>query len=275
MAIPILDVGCGVSVDLNSALSTIDNMINDILNGIDDITGAIADAVSSAIGELGTALGKMIPDLSGLIPDISLSGAIEGLLGLVEGSVEYLAKLAEITLQFGEAILGAGLNLFDMIADAAGALLKGLNPCSALPTDLALTATGVVVPKPFATAYAKAAAPVEITAQKPLVNNITKPKQLKLGTTGTSQTSISLEAANIASAAGQTASTNTQTGLGTSASLFGSVAQGVDSTLDAQNAELNLYGSSYGQTSGVSDIRVEDSNTGSTEVFTDTSDNED
>ena len=30
MAIPILDVGCGISKDLNSALSTIDDMINDI-----------------------------------------------------------------------------------------------------------------------------------------------------------------------------------------------------------------------------------------------------
>ena len=178
MAIPILDVGCGVSVDLNSALSTIDNMINDLLNGIDDITGAIADAVSSAIGELGTALSKMLPDLSGLIPDISLSGAIEGLLGLVEGSLGYLAKLAEITLQFGEAILGAGLNLFDMIADAAGALLKGLNPCSALPTDLALTAAGVV-PKPFNISFPTVAALAEIIAPKAIVNNITKPKQLK------------------------------------------------------------------------------------------------
>lgn len=179
--IPILDVGCGVSVNLNSALSTIDNMINDILNGIDDITGAIADAVSSAIGELGTALGKMIPDLSGLIPDISLSGAIEGLLGLVEGSVEYLAKLAEITLQFGEAILEAGLNLFDMVADAAGALLKGLNPCSALPTDLALTAAGVV-PKPFNISFPTVAGIAEIAAPKVIFNRITKPIQGKLGT---------------------------------------------------------------------------------------------
>ena len=28
MAIPILDIGCGISKDLNSALSTIDDMIN-------------------------------------------------------------------------------------------------------------------------------------------------------------------------------------------------------------------------------------------------------
>jgi len=174
--IPLLDVGCGASVDLNFALSTIDNMINDILNGIGDITGAIADAVSSAIDALGTALSKMIPDLSGLIPDISLSGAIEGLLGLVEGSLGYLAKLAEITLQFGEAILGAGLNLFDMIADAAGALLKGLNPCSALPIDLAITPSGVV-PKPFSTSFSKLAAVPELLA-KPLVNNIIKPEKL-------------------------------------------------------------------------------------------------
>tara|TARA_R110002020_G_scaffold147327_2_gene322643 strand:- start:44 stop:754 length:711 start_codon:yes stop_codon:yes gene_type:complete len=196
--IPILDVGCGVSVNLNSALSTIDNMINDILNGIDDITGAIADAVSSAIGELGTALGKMIPDLSGLIPDISLSGAIEGLLGLVEGSVEYLAKLAEITLQFGEAILEAGLNLFDMVADAAGALLKGLNPCSALPTDLALTAAGVV-PKPFNISFPTVAGIAEIAAPKVIFNRIKKPIQGKFNiATASSFTNNRLQANKMA-----------------------------------------------------------------------------
>jgi len=142
MAIPILDIGCGASANLNSALATVDNMINDLLNGIEDITGAIADAVSSAIGELGTALGSMLPDLSSLIPDISFSAGIDVLLGFAEGSLEYLAKLAELTLQFGEVILGAGLNIFDMIADAAGALLKGLDPCSALSDDFIVGANG-------------------------------------------------------------------------------------------------------------------------------------
>ncbi len=181
-AIPILDVGCGVSVNLNSALSTIDDMINDILNGIGDITGAIADAVASAIGALGTALGKMLPDISGLIPDISLSAGIEGLLGFVEGSLEYLAKLAELTLQFGEAILGAGLSIFDMIADAAGALLKGLNPCSALSTDFAKNAAGDVVEAAAAISFPTIAAPVEIAPVKTILKRITKPKQIKLGT---------------------------------------------------------------------------------------------
>ena len=118
-------------------------MINDLLNGIEDITGAIADAVASAIGELGTALGSMLPDLSSLIPDISFSAGIDVLLGFAEGSLEYLAKLAELTLQFGEAILNAGLNIFEMIADAAGALLKGLDPCSALSDDFVKGANGV------------------------------------------------------------------------------------------------------------------------------------
>ena len=180
MAIPILDVGCGVSVNLNSALSTIDDMINDILNGIGDITGAIADAVASAIGELGTALGKMLPDISGLIPDISLSAGIEGLLDLVEGSLEYLAKLAELTLQFGEAILGAGLSIFDMIADAAAAALKGLNPCSALSTDFAKNADGVVKEAAAAISFPTIASPVEIAPVKTILKRITKPVQTKI-----------------------------------------------------------------------------------------------
>ena len=182
MAIPILDVGCGISTNLNSALSTIDDMINDIINGIGDITGAIASAVSSAIGDLGTALGKMLPDISGLIPDISLSSGIEGLLDLVEGSVAYLAKLAELTLQFGESLLSAGLSIFDMVADALAAKLKGLNPCSALSTDFALSADGVVKEAAAAISFASVAAPVEIAPIKTILKRTTKPKQIKLGT---------------------------------------------------------------------------------------------
>ena len=153
--IPILDIGCGSSVDLNSALSTVDNMINDMLNGIGDITGAIANAVSSALGELGTALGKMLPDLSDLVPDISFSAGIDALLGFVEGSLGYLAKLAELTLQFGKAILNAGLNIFDMIADAALAFLKGLDPCSALSDDFSIGADGVAKASAAAVKYLK------------------------------------------------------------------------------------------------------------------------
>ena len=178
MAIPILDIGCGISKDLNSALSTIDDMINDIINGIGDITGAIADAVSSALDALGTALGKMLPDISSLIPDISLSGAIEGLLGLVEGSLEYLAKLAEITLQFGQFILDSGFNLFDMIADAALAFLKGLNPCSALPIDASIGADGVAKEAPAAVGYGQVAAKKEPKKKKADFGTINKDKSV-------------------------------------------------------------------------------------------------
>ena len=178
MAIPILDIGCGISKDLNSALSTIDDMINDIINGIGDITGAIADAVSSALDALGTALGKMLPDISSLIPDISLSGAIEGLLGLVEGSLEYLAKLAEITLQFGQFILDSGFNLFDMIADAALAFLKGLNPCSALPIDASIGADGVAKEAPAAVGYGQVAAKKEPKKKKADYGTINKDKSV-------------------------------------------------------------------------------------------------
>ena len=172
MAIPILDIGCGASANLNSALATVDNMINDLLNGIEDITGAIADAVASAIGELGTALGSMLPDLSSLIPDISFSAGIDVLLGFAEGSLEYLAKLAELTLQFGEAILNAGLNIFEMIADAAGALLKGLDPCSALSDDFVKGANGV---GPAAAAVKLAEEPAEKEEDAPKVTPVAIP----------------------------------------------------------------------------------------------------
>ena len=208
MAIPILDVGCGVSTNLNFALSTIDDMINDILNGIGDVTGAIASAVSTAIGDLGTALGKMLPDISGIIPDISLSAGIESLLDLVEGSVEYLAKLAELTLQFAESLLAAGLSIFDMVADALAAKLKGLNPCSALSTDFALSADGVVKEAAAAISFPTIAALGERKADIP---TYTQNSKTIVGT------------------------------LGTATPPYG------DGTLDEQNAELNLYGTNYGR----------------------------
>jgi hypothetical protein len=129
----LLTIGCGVSIDLVDSLEKLDDMIADILNGIGDITGAIADAVASALDDIGTALGKMLPDISDLIPDISFQAGVEALLGFIKGTAQYAAKLAELILQFGEAILAAGLNIFDLIADAAAGLLKGFDPCSLIP----------------------------------------------------------------------------------------------------------------------------------------------
>ena len=125
-----IQIGCGVSVGVSDLLSQLDDMINALLNGIGDVTGAIANAISDLFDAIGTALGKILPDISGLIPDISFQAGIEALLNLIEGSAEYLAKLAELTLQFGEALLNAGLNIFDIIAEAAAGLLKGLDPCT-------------------------------------------------------------------------------------------------------------------------------------------------
>ena len=178
---PIIAVGCGVSADLNDALSQVDNVITDILNGIGDITGAIASAVSSAIDAVGVALGKMLPDLSGIIPNISFSAGIEELLDLVEGSLEYAAKLAQLTLQFGQSILDAGLNIFDMIADALSAKLKGLNPCGALASDFSAAPDGSVKAQVVSSQYASGLNQVtEIVSPKVILNKIKKPIQGKL-----------------------------------------------------------------------------------------------
>ena len=179
---PIIAVGCGVSADLNDALSQVDNVITDILNGIGDITGAIASAVSSAIDAVGVALGKMLPDLSGIIPSISFSAGIEELLDLVEGSLEYAAKLAQLTLQFGQSILDAGLNIFDMIADALSAKLKGLNPCGALKKDFSKAADGSVKTLVTKAQFAKGekAGLVETVADTPIFTKVTKKAQAKL-----------------------------------------------------------------------------------------------
>jgi len=208
---PIIAVGCGVSADLSAALSSVDNLITDILNGIGDITGAIADAVSSALDAVGVALGKMLPDLSGLIPNISFSAGIESLLDLVEGSLEYAAKLAQLIFQFGESILSAGLNIFDMIADAASAFLKGLNPCGALASDFSAAPDGSVVAKEIKAQFAKGekAGLVEAKANVPIFTKVNKDKSVaSLGTaTPTSLGGSGLQS-NVTSTVQQIASTS-------------------------------------------------------------------
>ena len=168
-----IQIGCGVSGDLTDLLGKLDDMIDALLNGIGDVTGAIASTISGLLDAIGTALGKMLPDISGLIPDISYQAGIEALLNLIEGSADYLAKLAELTLQFGEALLNAGLNIFDIIAEAAAGLLKGLDPCTLIPefkfngTDARETANNI--------GNASVAAEKEKNAEWPKSKAMTKP----------------------------------------------------------------------------------------------------
>ena len=184
----IIPTGCGVSLDLTDSLTKVDDMINDILNGIGDATGAIADAVAAALGNLEVSLGKMLPDISGLIPDISFQAGIEALLGFVKGTLEYAAKLAELVLQFGEAILGAGLNIFDLIADAAAGLLKGFDPCSLIP-EFKKGANGAITKTPNNVGNAKKEAVYEPKPDGSTLTRVTKSVSL----------SVSLQAANEAS----------------------------------------------------------------------------
>ena len=92
---------CGTSLELTSILSQIDDIFGDILAGLEDVAGTVISALESAMESLASALGSLIPDISDLIPDISFQAEMTGLLNLVEGSVAYLAKLAELTLKFG------------------------------------------------------------------------------------------------------------------------------------------------------------------------------
>ena len=106
---------CGTSLELTSILSQIDDIFGDILAGLEDVAGTVISALESAMESLASALGSLIPDISDLIPDISFQAEMTGLLNLVEGSVAYLAKLAELTLKFGGKLIEMGLNILDLL----------------------------------------------------------------------------------------------------------------------------------------------------------------
>jgi hypothetical protein len=74
--------------------------------------------------------------------------------------------------------LDSGFNLFDMIADAALAFLKGLNPCSALPIDASIGADGVAKAAPAAIGYGQVAAKKEPKKKKANYGTINKDKSV-------------------------------------------------------------------------------------------------
>ena len=119
---------------------------------------------------------------------------------MVEGSLEYAAKLAQLTLQFGQSILDAGLNIFDMIADALSAKLKGLNPCGALASDFSAAPDGSVKAQVVSSQYASGLNQVtEIVSPKVIFDRIKKPIQGKLNiATASSFTNNRLQANKMA-----------------------------------------------------------------------------
>ena len=152
---------CGAGAELTSILSKVDDIFADILAGLEDTAGSVIAALESAMDSLASTLSSLMPDISDLIPDISFQAEMSGLLKMVSGSLEYLAKLAELTLKFGETLLGMGLNILDLVADGAAALLKGLDPCSVIP-NLTQNAAGEIASRPNAIATATEAAVVEV-----------------------------------------------------------------------------------------------------------------
>ena len=165
---------CGTSLELTSILSQIDDIFGDILAGLEDVAGTVISALESAMESLASALGSLIPDISDLIPDISFQAEMTGLLNLVEGSLEYITKLAELTLKFGGKLLEMGLNILDLVADGAAALLEGLDPCSVIP-NLTQNVAGDITSRANAIATATEAAVVETKTGLATVTKITKP----------------------------------------------------------------------------------------------------
>ena len=156
---------CGTSLELTSILSQIDDIFGDILAGLEDVAGSVISALESAMDALASALSALMPDISDLIPDINFQAEMTGLFGFLEGSLEYLAKLADLTLKFGAKLLEMGLNILDLAADGLAAFLKGLDICSIIP-NLTINADGEVLSKENKIANPKGFAVKELTASE-------------------------------------------------------------------------------------------------------------
>ena len=211
---------CGANPDFNSIMTAgvdLKDSIKSKLGAGFSSASDLASLAESKISTLTSSVSSMIPELPE-IPDVSLQAELTELLAFdlttPTGLATYTSKLSSITSSFGGSLTGAGLSLDSLISDASSALSGGVGDlCGAVPN--------FKLPSGSAEAIAQAGEVLQATEEgvpeeqatifeNTDFNNVYTPNQ---------PTSISLQSANEASSSGQTASTNTSTGLGTTTTI--------------------------------------------------------
>ena len=132
---------CGAVAEFNAIQDKFESLISDALDSLESEASALASSATSAFNALESDLRSLIPELPAL-PDTNLQAQLTSLSGLIPGSAQYKALLADITLKFGSALAAAGFSLATLVSDAAAAITGGTDLCSAVPNFIVPAAGG-------------------------------------------------------------------------------------------------------------------------------------
>ena len=138
---------CGASEQFNKLASQFSSIK-------DSLQGSLEGEIDALKGELTASLAVLEADIKGLIPelpeipDISLISEIQNLVSLPVGSLASLSALANLKLQFGDALDEAGFALDSLVGDATAAFSGGIDLCGGGLPNFVIGPDGIPTLKP-------------------------------------------------------------------------------------------------------------------------------
>lgn len=138
---------CGASEEFNKLAGQFSSIK-------DSLQGSLEGEIDALKGELTASLAVLEADIKGLIPelpeipDISLISEIQSLVSLPAGSLASLSALANLKLQFGDALDEAGFALDSLVSDATAAFSGGIDLCGGGLPNFVIGPDGIPTLKP-------------------------------------------------------------------------------------------------------------------------------
>ena len=120
---------CGASEEFNKLASQFSSIKDSLQSSLEGEIDALKSELTASLAVLEADIKGLIPELPE-IPDISLISEIQNLVSLPAGSLASLSALANLKLQFGDALAEAGFALDSLVSDATAAFSGG----NGLPT---------------------------------------------------------------------------------------------------------------------------------------------
>ena len=138
---------CGASEEFNKLASQFSSIKDSLQGSLEGEIDALKSELTASLAVLEADIKGLIPELPE-IPDISLISEIQNLVSLPAGSLASLSALANIELQFGDALAEAGFALNSLVSDATAAFSGGIDLCGGGLPNFVIGPNGIPTLKP-------------------------------------------------------------------------------------------------------------------------------
>jgi hypothetical protein len=138
---------CGASEEFNKLASQFSSIKDSLQASLEGEIDALKSELTASLAVLEADIKGLIPELPE-IPDISLISEIQNLISLPAGSLASLSALANLKLQFGDALAEAGFALDSLVSDATAAFSGGIDLCGGGLPNFVIGPNGIPTLKP-------------------------------------------------------------------------------------------------------------------------------